>query len=657
MYVKTSSRQFSKLFSILILLCLLALNLGSATGARAQTASSISVIATIPVGILPNGIAINENTNRIYVANEIDNTVSVIDGSTNSVIATVAVGSEPTGIGVNPVTNKIYVVNHSGGSPVSVIDGNTNTVIAEVPVDINAFGIAVNPNTNLIYITVQTGRRDGAYVDVIDGSSDTLVSTIPYASLDVYPNGIVVNPITNLIYVADNNNLIQVIDGNTNAPIQSITDITSWSNSFNIAINSDTNRVYIASAIVGGSAIAIIDGESNTILDRISVPSPGGNAFPFAIGVNPSTNHIFIGNNNGGVSVLDGATNTFLANALPVPGALLGFAVNRVTNRVYVTNSTDNTVVVIDDTSVPPPPPPTGVIDYFALGDSIASGHGLMDDGTPCRQSELAYPNKVVNSLHVRYETVNFKFLACSGATAKKPSSTTLAQSQNKWLRNQVDYVLANLSDRPTLVSITIGANDFEWTDSLNFYHRLAQPGASYLNWVTKTKVAVGGELRRQVKRLLAHDNVVVVITQVHNPANKESNFFDLFPGRPCASVFNDVNCYDRFSYAVGMLNTAYVLDVWVPLGRPDRVRIAQINAPTGESFSSPSPSCGTALPGQNTTLIQYVGDPNSNSLLPRPVRRLWKIGNTAGDCFHPNEQGAQVYADAVNAAAQVMDR
>jgi hypothetical protein len=31
-------------------------------------------------------------------------------------------------------------------------------------------------------------------------------------------------------------------------------------------------------------------------------------------------------------------------------------------------------------------------IDYVALGDSVASGYGLADDGAACHQSMLAYP-------------------------------------------------------------------------------------------------------------------------------------------------------------------------------------------------------------------------------------------------------------------------
>jgi DNA-binding beta-propeller fold protein YncE len=44
------------------------------------------VTATIPVGNKPNNIAVNPVTDKAYVTNLSDNTVSVIDGKTNSVI-------------------------------------------------------------------------------------------------------------------------------------------------------------------------------------------------------------------------------------------------------------------------------------------------------------------------------------------------------------------------------------------------------------------------------------------------------------------------------------------------------------------------------------------------------------------------------------------
>jgi YVTN family beta-propeller protein len=69
---------------------------------------------------------VNPATSQVYISDDIDNTVSVLDGTTNTVSAMVPlmVKSKPCGIAVNPVTNRVYVTNRSTNS-VSVLDGNT----------------------------------------------------------------------------------------------------------------------------------------------------------------------------------------------------------------------------------------------------------------------------------------------------------------------------------------------------------------------------------------------------------------------------------------------------------------------------------------------------------------------------------------------------
>ncbi len=84
---------------------------------------SVSVIATVPVGTSPFKIAVNSATNRIYVANQISNTVSVIDGATKTVVATVPVGGNPNWVVLNQATNRIYVTNLQTAT-VTVIDGD-----------------------------------------------------------------------------------------------------------------------------------------------------------------------------------------------------------------------------------------------------------------------------------------------------------------------------------------------------------------------------------------------------------------------------------------------------------------------------------------------------------------------------------------------------
>src|SRR5689334_12224813 len=72
---------------------------------------------------------------KAYVTNAGDHTVSVIDTASNTVVATVPVGLFPSGIAVTPNGAFVYATNFGGGT-VSVIDATTNTVIATVSVGV-----------------------------------------------------------------------------------------------------------------------------------------------------------------------------------------------------------------------------------------------------------------------------------------------------------------------------------------------------------------------------------------------------------------------------------------------------------------------------------------------------------------------------------------
>jgi YVTN family beta-propeller protein len=117
---------------------------------------------SIVVGDAPQATAVNPVTNKIYVANQLGNSVTVIDGATNATIP-VTVGTNPCAVAVNPVTNNVYVANLGSGN-VTVIDGATNTVTATVIVGTNPCALAVNPVTNKAYVA----SGGSANVTVID---------------------------------------------------------------------------------------------------------------------------------------------------------------------------------------------------------------------------------------------------------------------------------------------------------------------------------------------------------------------------------------------------------------------------------------------------------------------------------------------------------
>src|SRR5271167_2063451 len=156
--------QRARSFQFVLLFSSLAVALPSAMGQV--------TFATLQAGNSPFAVAANSTTNKAYVANNSDATVTVIDGVTNNT-TTVTVGFYPDAIAMNPVTNQIYVANLCGSDPncfspgtVTVIDGatlnTTSVAVGNTPV-----AVAVNSATNQIYVANYSDNT----VTVIDANN------------------------------------------------------------------------------------------------------------------------------------------------------------------------------------------------------------------------------------------------------------------------------------------------------------------------------------------------------------------------------------------------------------------------------------------------------------------------------------------------------
>jgi YVTN family beta-propeller protein len=121
----------------------------------------------------------------------------------DSVRTTVAIGSSSVSVAANPATNKIYVAAESTGEVV-VINGKTQQVTARIDIGRDEHNVAVNVFTNRIYATSCDSATALCSIAVIDGKTDTLITTIPVSSdTAIGLQGLAVNPVTNLIYASD----------------------------------------------------------------------------------------------------------------------------------------------------------------------------------------------------------------------------------------------------------------------------------------------------------------------------------------------------------------------------------------------------------------------------------------------------------------------
>jgi YVTN family beta-propeller protein len=136
-------------------------------------------------------VAVNPNTNRIYVANYGSNNVSIIDGASNTVVAAVAlaVGNYPWAVAINPNTNLIYVAN--GGytsNNVSVIDGASDTIVATVAGGSWPDGVAVNANTNRIYVANSADDTISVIEDIVPATPTDTFTPTPHPATPTPPH-------------------------------------------------------------------------------------------------------------------------------------------------------------------------------------------------------------------------------------------------------------------------------------------------------------------------------------------------------------------------------------------------------------------------------------------------------------------------------------
>ena len=236
---------------------------------------------TTMVGNGPYQLAIDDLTHTVYVANQDSNDVSVINAATCNAFVpfgcgrtwpTVATGNFTSGVAVDQATDTIYVANQgtptAPGTTVSVIDGATcNATVTTgcgqtpptVTVGMFPFNVAIDQATDTVYVTNQgTRTAQGTTVSVIDGATCNATvmtgcgQTPPTVTVGQSPFALAVNQATNTVYVPNSgSNTVSVIDGATcDATVttgcgQTPPTVTVGAEPLNAAVDQATDTVYV----------------------------------------------------------------------------------------------------------------------------------------------------------------------------------------------------------------------------------------------------------------------------------------------------------------------------------------------------------------------------------------------------------------------------
>ena len=167
---------------------------GSTQGTGTPVPISSVETANITIGGSPRTIAVNPNTSRIYVADYFSNTLTVVDSRTNSVVARVALPADNNnGIAIDSNTNTIYVLTTGG---VVEVNGTSNQIVAQLPFDFGPGTLAYDPSNRVVYGFIGGGNGSLVGVDVQTGK------VVLNVSLGFGADSVVVNPLTHLVFAA-----------------------------------------------------------------------------------------------------------------------------------------------------------------------------------------------------------------------------------------------------------------------------------------------------------------------------------------------------------------------------------------------------------------------------------------------------------------------
>ena len=317
------------------------------------------LFTTIQVGLLAwSGVA--WATDKVFVASEGADTVSVLDAASFKALASVRVGKMPHNVQVSPDGKLVWVTNNGEAvqagnasshrdtakgdhdamakpGAVWVIDAATNAVIAKVPVGMHPAHVVVSPDGGFAYVT--NGGDDT--VSVIDTSLQRVVVTIPVGK---FPHGIRISPDGKQAYVANlKGGSVSVID---TASQKEVAQVPAGKGPAQVGFTPDGRLVLVS--LSQENAVAVIDPAMRKVIRKVAVGT-----VPIQLYVTPDSRTLLVANQGTPrkpgktVSMID--LESFKITKTVATGAgAHGVAVDRDGRYAYVTNSYANSVSVLD---------------------------------------------------------------------------------------------------------------------------------------------------------------------------------------------------------------------------------------------------------------------------------------------------------------------
>lgn len=331
-----------------------------------------ALIASIPTGVTPAGMAATPNGRYLYVANNNNygiagsDSVTVVDLKSQQVVTTIQDASfnEPYTVTINADGSAAYVTNSNSNS-VTVIDIATNTVTSVVTGFDGPSGLTIVPGTTAAYVNnyggpLGVGSGNGTTVQKLNLATNTLIGSP--ITVDLAPAAIVASPDGLYVYT------INYTTGNTGAGTMSritvsndevlVDAVMGLSGPFGIVLNRSGSEAYVTNF---GSNNFAPYGTTVSVIDLLSLAISS----TYTLGIQPSgialyqNRYLVVTNYNtlyagsmftdltagqGTAQIIDLQKQIILGTTLPVGQSPSAVVLSG--EQAYISNYTANTVSI-----------------------------------------------------------------------------------------------------------------------------------------------------------------------------------------------------------------------------------------------------------------------------------------------------------------------
>ena len=274
-----------------------------------------TLLRTVAVGAAPEAVAVDERTARAFVVASNTNLsgnalgpgiVSVLDSRTGALLRSVSVGQKPGAVAIDPQTDRVFVANWDSMS-VSVLEAQSGRVLQIVAVGLGPTAIAVDTVRRHVFVA----NRGCNTMSMLDSVSGRVLRTVPVGTPTEYPVGLAVDPVAGRVVVRT--------DGENGAgPLTIVDELTGAVRSFQgtaggllLAENPRSGLVFTRDT--GSNMITLRAIRTGATVN--SAPWPGGGLaldWLHSASIDAHTGRVYVANWDGTVQVLDGRTGQLL---------------------------------------------------------------------------------------------------------------------------------------------------------------------------------------------------------------------------------------------------------------------------------------------------------------------------------------------------------